>query len=421
MADLDQLLRGDLAHLAAEAATVPAYTPIERRGVTRRRTRSAAAMAASAAAVAVVGLAAFQVASGDRTAPGPTPSPIPTPTVERTVDKPTVDKLGADQIVDDPRAYPIEVVVAPDDPQIRAVVWRLCRSDNPCKGAQEAVALTDDGFATRHTTTVRFGVRYLGRGVFADDPGLGLPRILHPDGRVVEPSDIDRQTGPVRPGEVLVGYGSGIQRWAAVDSETGRGHAVDVPDGLSSVQVLGPDGRIVGQVIGSTDYTWSDDGGTTWSRTPLDTNRNPLTVGAASAVGRPLAVLEGGDGATLFPLIATHRSVDRGKVFQRLPLFPDQAARAYGQNAGVLPDGRLLLNVEAWSDDQRGGVHRRPVGLYVSNGTDWTDLRPLAQAEDYAGAQPDVVATATGLLVIYASEGVASTDAGQTWQPFELR
>ncbi|HET7735293.1 MAG TPA: sialidase family protein [Nocardioidaceae bacterium] len=407
MADLDQLLRGDLAGVAANDATVPDFASLERRGIRRRRTRSAAVGLLTSAAAVAVGLAALHGGTSDRGTPPVTPT-TPTPS-------PSVVELTADEIVDDPESRAVAVVVAPDDPRVRAVVWRLCRNER-CSRMRQAVALTSDGFRTRATVVLDDVPTYVGEGVFSF--GFGNPRLLRTDGTVIDITGLLSEARPLADGEVAVSYGSGVLRLVGVDPRTGAGHPVPVPEDLAAVQRLGPGTRLTSHVFASTDYVWSDDGGATWGSTPLDTGGNSLTVQAAS-VDTTVAVLEGGDGATLFPLQAVHRSLDGGATFERIPLFDEPMA--YGQNAGVLPDGRLLLNIEAWSDDPPGGGHRRPVGLHVSTGTDWSDLRVVEAAAPYADDQPDVFATGDGLLVVHPQHGVASTDAGQTWQTFRLR
>jgi len=407
MADLDQLLRGDIAQSAADAASMPDLAILERRGVRRRRTHSAATGLSTAAAVLAIGLAALQFGGDDRTTPPVTPTRTPTPSAEA----PT-----ADQIVDDPSAVVAAVVVAPENPRIRAVVWRLCKNER-CSRMHEAVAVTDDGFRTRATVIINDFPTYVGHGVFSF--GFGNPRLLRTDGSVLDVVGARSDPGPVGPGEVVVSYGSGILRWTAVDPATGHAHTLPVPDDITPVVRLGPGGRLSAEGFGAAAYNWSDDGGSTWSSTELDTDGQRLTVLAASREGDPVAVLEGGDGATLFPLDAVHRSIDGGRTFERIPLFDDPMA--YGQNAGVLPDGRLLVNIEAWSDSELGGVHQRPVGLHISSGSDWSDLQPLESARQYPESQPDVFATRDGLLIVYGREGVASTDGGRTWQELALR
>ncbi|HSV40196.1 MAG TPA: sialidase family protein [Nocardioidaceae bacterium] len=411
MADLDQLLRSDIAAAAADAARVPDFSPLERRGTRQRRVRSTGTAVVAAAIVVVIAATATQFVREDRGATPVTPT-TPTPT---TPSMPV--NLTAEQIVDDPRSRAASIVIAPEDPRIRAVVWRLCLDDR-CRRHREAVAVTDDGFRTRSTLVANAFPLYVGGGVFALQGRLGPPLLLHPDGHIVEVTGLQSEPGPPElPGEVIVSYGSGVLRWVAADPTTGRGHPVTVPENLRILR-LSPGGRLAGETLGEGSYTWSDNSGATWSSTPLD-NDPGLLVFAASRESEPIAVLEGGDGATLFPLGFVHRSTDGGQTFERLRLFDDPMA--YGQNAGVLPDGRLLLNIEGWSDDEPGGEHARPIGLHVSNGNDWTDLRPVDGAAPYAEAQPDVVATKDGLLIVYGQEGKASTDGGQTWQDFKLR
>jgi hypothetical protein len=58
------------------------------------------------------------------------------------------------------------------------------------------------------------------------------------------------------------------------------------------------------------------------------------------------AVVEGADGATVFPFIAVHRAAPGEDAFAKIPGPPDP--RAYLSGQLVLPDGRLLLGIENW-------------------------------------------------------------------------
>jgi hypothetical protein len=77
MADLDRLLRSDIAHAAADAVQPPDFTPIERRGVQRRRTHTLLAVAA--AVVVLVGVAGSIRILGHEDAAPPTPAEQPPP------------------------------------------------------------------------------------------------------------------------------------------------------------------------------------------------------------------------------------------------------------------------------------------------------------------------------------------------------
>ncbi|MCD4534445.1 hypothetical protein LRP67_10155 [Nocardioides sp. cx-169] len=120
-------------------------------------------------------------------APEPAPSPKPDPAA----------------IVDDPRASIAELTVRASDPDVRSVVWRLCRTPR-CRRSDEALAVTDDGFVTRHLlplpthlyATPMDGVLLLGNGPAA--------RIVQPDGSVTAVRWDAGEPAPLRDGEHLV-------------------------------------------------------------------------------------------------------------------------------------------------------------------------------------------------------------------------
>lgn len=82
MADLDRLLRSDVAVIAAEQAHAPDFEAIQRRGVQRRRRRSTLLAGALAAAVVGAVVALSQVLPGRTDA-------APTYPVDRSTDRPT--------------------------------------------------------------------------------------------------------------------------------------------------------------------------------------------------------------------------------------------------------------------------------------------------------------------------------------------
>lgn len=90
-----------------------------------------------------------------------------------------------------------------------------------------------------------------------------------------------------------------------------------------------------------------------------------------------VAVVSGGDGATLHPFQTVTVSRDGGGTWQQhaLPLF--RGERAYTAGSVVLTDGRLLTALEGFGSDR--AHHRLPVrrGLWVSTNDDWTAFEPF--------------------------------------------
>ena len=83
----------------------------------------------------------------------------------------------------------------------------------------------------------------------------------------------------------------------------------------------------------------------------------------------------GGDGATLDPFQRVMRSVDGGP-WQRFDVPRTDGQQAYTGGQVVLPDGRLLVLLDAWSGDRRGRVNPVWHGLWTSAGDDWSSYRP---------------------------------------------
>lgn len=83
----------------------------------------------------------------------------------------------------------------------------------------------------------------------------------------------------------------------------------------------------------------------------------------------------GSDGATLDPFQRLLRSVDGGP-WERFDVPQTRGQQAYTSGQVVLPDGRLLVLLDAWSSDHRGRPNPVWHGLWVSDGDDWSSYRP---------------------------------------------
>lgn len=103
----------------------------------------------------------------------------------------------------------------------------------------------------------------------------------------------------------------------------------------------------------------------------------------------------------------------------------------------MLPDGRLLVNVQAWSDQRANRPSALPVGLYVSDGSDWSNLSPLTVGAPFSSGDSaesdlqllDRQVTAGG-VALYAQrikDGAAgntvyvSYDVGASWEELAAR
>lgn len=333
------------------------------------------------------------------------------------------ESLPATGIVDDPHARLRALAVSDDDPDLQAAVWQQCRSADDC-AEKYAVVVTDDGFASRAVVDRVFPAEPLiaaAGPVFHVQSGLGPGEFLKADGSLV-----GARTGPVTSPAVVVAIGSGLPLWTVMDGE--HLTAAPLPDGapdLGYINVL-PDGTLAG-VDRRGGYVWSVDAGVHWDRRQLNGGPNALYQ-VVPTDGSQQVVIEGADGATLFPFVAVHRARSAGgAAFERVPVPGDP--RAYLSGEAVLADGRLLVAIEAWSDTRPGPEFVTRPGLYVSAGDDWGTYEevevgaPYAAVDDFQPSWLGTAVTAEGVTVFLqappgdSNPAYSSSDGGLTWQP----
>ncbi|MFA6576493.1 MAG: hypothetical protein WCS84_13815, partial [Nocardioides sp.] len=139
----------------------------------------------------MLGLTACSSAEPARQSPAPAP----------TSASPEAD---LDAIVDDPEARIIGVTVRRDDPDVRSTLWSLCRTPK-CYRADQVLAVTDNGFATRHLQALpQQTVETPLDGVFLLTNRRG-GEILQPDGSRTPVSWEAGPPGPLRGSEHAVG------------------------------------------------------------------------------------------------------------------------------------------------------------------------------------------------------------------------
>jgi hypothetical protein len=270
--------------------------------------------------------------------------------------------------------------------------------------------------------------------------------ILHADGRTM-PVRLADDAGPVGEGEVVVRLDYRPDPFIAVDPDTGAAHRITTPPETTELQQA-PDGRLLGVVHdhpgGEAEAVWSDDGGSTWQRHVLPMSAGSLLTLVEGGGEGAMTVLAGGDGATLFPFGTMYRSRDGGSTWEAIDVRSDP--QAYVGRVAVLPDGRLLVEVVAWSDQGINRAGSRPEGLHLSDGDDWSALLPVETGEPFdrgddaalgdpnlVGAEQtlEVVATVetrNGLEVFaldlsdpHPHEVFVSEDAGETWVSTSVR
>jgi hypothetical protein len=196
------------------------------------------------------------------------------------------------------------------------------------------------------------------------------------------PTATSSQSAPLRltPEQVVQKPGSELKLvWV---ERTGAELAVDA--------VWGPPGRRGDAVASSHDgfatttharYRWSSSAKQfpQWSTPthPALPELEGLLQDEIPSLARGLrAVIGGGDGATLFPFQAVARSADDGSTWRRTDVPRFDGETAYTSGAVVLPDGRLLVLLQDFSDDRLRHPAQRHHGLWVSDGDDWSSYRP---------------------------------------------
>lgn len=299
------------------------------------------------------------------------------------------------------------------------------------------MAVTDDGFVTSHVVALPASRSAIGLWVAGprhfvvgpdDSDDLLVVDLAGLVQRVTTPGD---DNGPLATGEVVV-TGRQPWTWSAVDPVTATAHRLSTPRRTTEL-VSTPGGQlraIVSWGRGS-GYWVSDDRGATWRGAPLPGlvrgRENPLLL--PSAREDVHAVLLGGDGATLLPWGRVLRSID-GRHWTSYAGPSDPTG--YVDVGAVLADGRLLLDVIAWSD--RDGPVDAPTGLW--DGADWSALSPVPLGEplrssfDRIGQMLwdfSVSATERGVTVWTTVSGddaddlVACSDGGRRCRPERAR
>ncbi|HEX3932579.1 MAG TPA: hypothetical protein VHW64_17925 [Nocardioides sp.] len=359
------------------------------------------------------------------TTPGITPSTSARPAVAHAV-----DLAGVRRVVRDPRARLEGFVAVPGHPERRIAEWAVC-PDQACHRPTYALVVTGDGFATSHlvgvgTSRVANGwcLEPAGPDHFAISANCGRRRLVGLSGHV-RPVDVSGRAGPLSGREVPLR--SARTGYEAVDPATGVAHPLSTPAG--TVELLAAPGGQLRVATVHWRYAWSGDGGATWQQIPMPAPGRGLMIGLVPTTSASLqAVQLGGDGATLLPWDYVLRSTDGSSWTSYAgPGTP----HAYGSMTAVLPDGRLLMDVDAWSDQRAGRPAPRPINLY--SGPRWDRLTPVPLTGPFAVEDPDSfyldlldVTATTDAVTLYArapaEDGVlSSTDGGRTWHPVRAR
>ncbi len=352
------------------------------------------------------------------------------------VSEPSSDPLdppSATDVVDEPAAKLVDVAVSPNDPQVRAAVWWTCPT-KACSARHVAVTVSTDGFRTRvvadrvwrNVPTVT--VDGSGNTVVTSYGRRTELTLARPDGSTVEVRR-SQDESPVGAGEIVAGVEHDPREtsFLATDPAGGTAHPVPVPADTAQLEQL-PSGQLRAITRRHT-YAWSEDGGATWTESASALDGALVQSFVTSAPGEHVLV-GGGDGATLFPF-GEIRRLDDQDSWSVTDL--DRSPTAYIGVTAVLPDGRFLADVDAWSDNRRLGGRLRgtPPGLYVSEGDDWASYTRLELGDPFtepAYNAPDVryvevsgARTTLGAIGSDARSWWTSEDLGASWTEQPVR
>jgi hypothetical protein len=421
----------EIVRSAEDAARKPDFAEVLARGRALSRRRTATAVAA--AVLVCAGLVGATQLPGRQEAAPVAPTPTPTPTSSESASgSADPDRPTAQQIVDDPASRLVEVRVVPGEPDVRAALWSRCASP-ACDVRQQAVVLTDDGFATRTVADAPLSdasIRVSGNGdvVVLDYRATLKLHVIRTDGTQVA-ATMSTEAVPVAEGEVVGGvdYAGSRPIFWATDTTTAQAHAVPVPD--DTRQLIQTDSGQLRAMTARSSHAWSDDGGETWTERGGAVD-STLLSSIVTSTDDTHVVVGGGDGATLAPFNQIRRLAGDGtwSVID-VPGNPT----AYVGPQAVLPDGRFLVAVEDWSDRGRPDqpLEGTPPGIYVSDGDDWSAYSHVESGAPFETPEPmqpmvtDIEVSDAGTLITALgpdqTTAWTSTDLGVTWHEMRAR
>ncbi|MEJ7628080.1 MAG: sialidase family protein [Nocardioidaceae bacterium] len=419
MSDHDRL--DSFAREAGRHVTAPDFNLLVS---TSKRRRRAAFVASGCVLVAVAGVVAvgLQSVASDQTGPvhpGPTltsTGPVPSPSPHT----PSAQDRRAKQIVQNSRAGNQRLLTSPEDPDVKASAWAFCTTFS-CNKHVEAVALTDDDFATARYVQVRWltDVIWVSGDTFVIRQVSGKLAMVSASGstqEIVESS----QTSPLKPGELLVGNWVNFPEpdYVAVDPQNLSSHPLPIPyHDYRFLHLYQHGAQTLWGILDTTEIVSSPDGGATW--------RRPFSPPG----GLLLDVIESGDPGRLavvqrFGAIDSRgllQSTDNGASWQVIHTSDLQSCVV--QWTAVTPDGNLLRYV--YHFDSGCAVSR---GLYESDSTAWTSFHRVTVTGPGTFGGSGVLLSATlsasgeQWLYLYSQGGVVvSVDEGRTWQRVRQR
>jgi hypothetical protein len=300
--------------------------------------------------------------------------------------------------------------------------------------------MTNDGFDTTSYVSLPSNayahLASLGGDEFFVHAGSKITAIVDGSG-AIRPVAMSDEAGPIGPSEVLIDGTWRPTVFYVLNPDSAKAHRLSTPAGVNQV-IEQPDGRLV--AVGERKQSWSvwtsSDRGKTWSEGAFDPAVGALVSPVQSADNDTTAMVEGADGATLFPFIAAWRSVDGGSTWRRYEPVIEGAGddRASISGQVVRPDGSMLVFVDGWSDatNRKPSVHL--YGAYESDGPDWTHFSPLNPTLP-PGADPGhLLAAVVWMVATTYNDGVQriyietngnnvfrTDDGGLTWTQWSAR
>lgn len=373
--------------------------------VQRRR----AAMAATAAtALIVVLVATFTTTRGDDGPHPPTNTPTPpTPSSSQTTQ--------TQRAVDGPEAQPREVVVDPNNPDLRAVRWWSC---NACPSVENTLVLTMDAFETRTTMSIGADDTLAWAGdehVALVDWAAGTADLVAFDG-----SRRPLRLGPEAPAPsdstVITATLGNIWQALWIDVTAATAHPVPLPAeaaGASDDSLWRDANGLVwfGSFEDNNVIATSKDGGASWASHDLGSGRMVPTHSGAKDV---LAVLEYEDAnRERLRFLRAWYSIDGGATWASTQEGSGPAAPIENQGGMVRADGRLLM-------------HSPGAGLLVMEG-DWAYFAPAAWTPGASGEFELLSMQGWGDSLTVIGRPASSADVyisaspGDDWTPLRVR
>ncbi|RHW28748.1 hypothetical protein D0Z08_02545 [Nocardioides immobilis] len=397
----------DIAQAAADAAQVPSFDEVLRKGQRRRNVRNGLTAGGAALAVAsIIGIGQLVGTDADKE---PEPAPSPPSTV---IEDPPAGE-GPERIVDHPNAVVGDAAVS--ESGATAVFWRVVNRE------QWGLAVSGDGFVTRSLAQLPIPGYVVAAGdrFVLSDQTQSRVWVAGLDGEWTR-VEVSGSDAPVADGEVPVSTSDGL---VAVDPDRARAHPVDAPEQAFRIDAYG--GRLTAITSVHHDsgtqtatYHWSDDGGASWHTTSFDADYMWIPQVVPSAAGTEHAIAMVSDGATIGPLAGVLTMPADGGSFAETEYDGELASFS-----GVWTvDGEIRFLGDLWGD---GSGPPRESGVYR-----WAD----GQLERIPSSAPevtdvddstlmDVVDTAGGptLLIAVDKRLFESTDGGGTWEELAAR